>query len=161
MFVGRSYIEALFVTQRTNGRQVRIEVIKNSTGAFSRCVFRVQLNLKHCFCFRKYMCMQDACTSCCAIMLPGRKSGFRVGYGPDSNREALKIGPPAGRRPARGPIWRCSRLQSARNLARKFDFRPGSTIAYHRVCVRACTYYMVEGSGPKLHRGVLEDHGCA
>jgi hypothetical protein len=32
-----------------------------------------------------------------AIMLPGRKSGFRAGFRPDSDRENLKIGP-AGRR---------------------------------------------------------------
>ena len=31
-------------------------------------------------------------------MLPGRKSGFRGGFRPDSNRENLKIGPPAGRK---------------------------------------------------------------
>jgi hypothetical protein len=37
-------------------------------------------------------------------MLPGRKSGFRAGFRPDSDKEDLKIGPPAGRRPAGGPI---------------------------------------------------------
>ncbi len=31
-----------------------------------------------------------------AIMLPGRKSGFRAGFRPDSNRESLKFGPSAG-----------------------------------------------------------------
>ncbi len=30
------------------------------------------------------------------IMFPGRKSGFRAGFRPDSNRESLEIGPPAG-----------------------------------------------------------------
>ncbi len=39
-----------------------------------------------------------------AIILPGRKSVFRAGFRPDSNRENLKIDPPAGRSPARGPI---------------------------------------------------------
>ncbi len=35
-----------------------------------------------------------------SIMFPGRKSGFRDGFGLDSNREGLEIGPPAGlRRP--------------------------------------------------------------
>jgi hypothetical protein len=29
-------------------------------------------------------------------VLPGRKSGFRAGFRPDSSRESLKIGPPAG-----------------------------------------------------------------
>ncbi len=38
-----------------------------------------------------------------AIVLRGRKSGFRAGFRPDSNRESLKIGPPAGRKPAGGP----------------------------------------------------------
>ncbi len=32
------------------------------------------------------------------VVLPGRKSGFRAGCRPDSNRESLKIGPAAGRR---------------------------------------------------------------
>ncbi len=31
-----------------------------------------------------------------AIMLPGRDSSFRAGLRPDSNRERLKVGPPAG-----------------------------------------------------------------
>ena len=66
---------------------------------------------------------------CYAIVLPGRKSGFRAGFRLDSNRESIKIGPPAGRRPAGKPISRLSRLESGRNPARKLDFRPGSTIA--------------------------------
>ncbi len=33
-----------------------------------------------------------------AIMFPGRKSGSRDGFRPDSNRESVKIGPLAGRR---------------------------------------------------------------
>ena len=32
------------------------------------------------------------------VVLPGRKSGFRAGFRPDSSRERLKIGRPAGRR---------------------------------------------------------------
>ena len=64
-------------------------------------------------------------------MLPGRKSGFRAGFRPDSSRESIKIGPPGGLRPAGGTILRLSRLESSRNPARKPDFRPGSTIAKH------------------------------
>ncbi len=48
-----------------------------------------------------------------AIVLPGRKSGFRAGVRPDSDRETLKIGPLASLRPAEGPIWRLSRLESS------------------------------------------------
>ncbi len=45
-------------------------------------------------------------TPCYAIVLPGRKSDFRDGFGPDCYREGTEIGPPApaGRRPAGGPI---------------------------------------------------------
>ncbi len=68
-------------------------------------------------------------TICYAIVLPGRKTNFRASFRPDSNWESLKIGPPAGRRPAGGPILRLSRLESGRNPARKPDSRPGSTIA--------------------------------
>ena len=64
-----------------------------------------------------------------AIVLPGRKSGFRAGFRLDSNRENIKIGPPAGLRPAEGPILMFSRLESGRNPARKPDFQPGSSIA--------------------------------
>jgi len=39
-------------------------------------------------------------TLCFAIVPPGRKSVFRAGFRPDSDRESLKIGTPAGRRPA-------------------------------------------------------------
>ncbi len=69
----------------------------------------------------------DKSTLCDAIVLPGRKSVFRAGCRPDSNRKSFKIGPPAGRRPA--PIVKLSRLESGRNPARKPDFWPGSTIA--------------------------------
>ena len=41
---------------------------------------------------------------CYAIVPVGRTSGFRAGFRPDSNRESLKIGPPAGLRPAGMPI---------------------------------------------------------
>jgi hypothetical protein len=34
----------------------------------------------------------------------GRKSNFRAGLWPDCYRESTEIGPPAGRRPAGGPI---------------------------------------------------------
>ncbi len=44
-----------------------------------------------------------------AIMLPGRKSAFRAGFWPSCYRESTAIGPPAGRRPAGGPISRLSR----------------------------------------------------
>ncbi len=57
-------------------------------------------------------------TLCYAIMLPGRKSGFRAGFRPDYNRENLKIGSPAGLRPAGGPILGFSQLES-RFQARK------------------------------------------
>jgi hypothetical protein len=64
----------------------------------------------------------------CAIVFPGRKSGFRAGFRPDASRESLNIGPPAGLRILMRP-----RLESDRNPARKPDFRPGSIIAYHTV----------------------------
>jgi hypothetical protein len=61
---------------------------------------------------------------CDAIVLPGRKVGFRAGFRPDSSREILKIGPPAGLWPTGGPILRFSLLGSGRNPARKPDFGP-------------------------------------
>ncbi len=61
---------------------------------------------------------------CYAIVLPDRKSCFRAGFRPESNREKPQIGPPAGLRPAGGPIWGPSRLASGRNPTRKPDFRP-------------------------------------
>ena len=39
-------------------------------------------------------------TLCYAILLPCQKSSFQAGFRPDSNRENLKIGSPAGQRPA-------------------------------------------------------------
>ncbi len=59
----------------------------------------------------------------------GWTSGFRVGFRPDSSRESLNIGHPAGRRPAGEPNLMFSRLEFGRNPARKLDFRPGGTIA--------------------------------
>ncbi len=76
-------------------------------------------------------------TLCKAIVLPGRKSDFRAGFGPDCYRESTEIGPPAGRRPAGGQISVFSRLQSSQNPARKVDFQPRSTIAQHGVHSRS------------------------
>ncbi len=59
--------------------------------------------------------------SCSAIVLPGRKSGFRAGFRLDSTRESFKIGPLA--RPM------LSQLESGRNSARKSEFWTGSTFA--------------------------------
>jgi hypothetical protein len=47
----------------------------------------------------------------------------------DSRRESLTIGPPAGRRPAGGPMLRLSRLEFGRNPGLKPDFRAGHNIA--------------------------------
>ncbi len=55
------------------------------------------------------------------IGFPGRKLGFRAGFRPDSNREDIRIGPPAGRRLAGGPILRLSRLEFNRHPAWKPD----------------------------------------
>ncbi len=78
--------------------------------------------------------LSRACTPCYAIEPPGRKSGFRAEFRPDSNRENLKSCSPAGLRlrPAGRPILMFSRLESGRNLARKPDFGPGNKIAQHR-----------------------------
>ncbi len=65
---------------------------------------------------------------CYAIMFPGRKSVFRAGCRSDSNRESFKIGPPAGRRPAGGPIVRLCLFESGLNPAQKTDFRPGALL---------------------------------
>ncbi len=42
-------------------------------------------------------------------------SGSEIWLPPDSNRKRLKVGPPAGRRPAGGPILTLSKLESSRN----------------------------------------------
>ncbi len=41
---------------------------------------------------------------CYTILLPSRKSVLRAGFRPDSSWESVKVGPPAGLRPAGGPI---------------------------------------------------------
>ncbi len=67
------------------------------------------------------------------VTLPGRISGARAGFRTDSGRESLKIDPPAGLPPPGGSILCFSPVASGRKPARKQDFRPGSTIAQHRV----------------------------
>jgi hypothetical protein len=66
-----------------------------------------------------------------SIVLQGRKSGFRAGFGPASDRESIKS-PPAG-----GQILMFCRLESGRNAARKPDFRPGSILAQPKSSIRA------------------------
>ncbi len=43
-------------------------------------------------------------TLCYAIMLPGRRSAFRAKFWQDCCRKRTEISPPAGLRPAGGPI---------------------------------------------------------
>ncbi len=61
------------------------------------------------------------CTLRYAAVLPGRKSVFQAGFRPASSRECSKLGPPAGLRPAGGPIGfpDCNRA----------EIRPGSPIS--------------------------------
>ncbi len=60
-------------------------------------------------------------TLCHAIVPPCRKSGFLAGIRLDSSQENFEIGPPAGRRPAGGPLLGLSRFESGRNPAWKPD----------------------------------------
>ncbi len=76
--------------------------------------------------------------------VPGRKSACRAAFRPDSNRESIKIGPPVGRRPARGPSLRFSRLESAEtktkssfsNLATMWGHPPPPPYAREKVKIR-------------------------
>ncbi len=83
---------------------------------------------------------------CYSIVLPGRKSGFRARFRPDSSRESFKSGPP---RPAGGPILRVSRRTGpeARLPAQK-DYR----VEVHRSTIRVCpTGYVFAKSGGGIH----------
>ncbi len=95
-------------------------------------------------------------TLCYAIVLPGQKSGLRAGSRRDSNRENLKNGPPAGRRPAGGAILRLSRLGSGRHPARKSDFGPEALLRNIRSIV--CFGLAINPGGP---RGPREAHGSS
>ncbi len=64
------------------------------------------------------------------------RTGFQAGVRPDSSRESLNDGPPAGFRPAGGSMWKLSRLKSGQIPARNPDLRPAGTIAQHRVSGR-------------------------
>ncbi len=69
-------------------------------------------------------------TLCYAIVLPGRKPAFRAGFCRTATGKALRL----VLRPAFGrPEGRFRLFQYGPDPARKSDFRPGSTIAYHRV----------------------------
>ncbi len=57
------------------------------------------------------------------------KSGQEADFRPDSNQENIKIGFPAGRHPAGGPLLKRSRKESDRNPAKKSRFPDGSTVA--------------------------------
>ncbi len=69
------------------------------------------------------------CALCYTIVLPGRTSGFRAEFRPDSSRESLRFSPPAGLRPAGGPILRLSRFDPA-------EIRPGRPISGPEALVR-------------------------
>ena len=63
----------------------------------------------------------DENTLCYAMVLPGRKLAFRAGFWPDCYRGSTEIGPPAGLRPAGGPISMLLRW-CGQNPARKGRF---------------------------------------
>ncbi len=70
---------------------------------------------------------------CYTIVFPGRKSGFRSGCRQDSNQDSIKTGPPAGRRPAGGPIVMFSQLESN-------QIRPGNPICGPEALLRNIWY---------------------
>ncbi len=94
---------------------------KNSLGKWQsgpspgtpRAKEKIKDNFKH---------IQENVALRCAILFPGRKSGFR----PASYRESLK-------HRSRNLILKFSRPETGRNPARTPDFRPGITIAYPKV----------------------------
>ena len=53
---------------------------------------------------RRFRATSPELTLCYTILFPGRTSAFRAGFGPDCYREGSEINPPAGLRPAGGPI---------------------------------------------------------
>jgi hypothetical protein len=69
-------------------------------------------------------------TLCCAIALPGSKSGSRAELRLDSCRESFRIGSPAGRRLVGGPILRFSPA----------EIRPGNTISGPEALLRSIGY---------------------
>jgi hypothetical protein len=85
------------------------------------------------------VCWQPACPTPVKQVnwTSGPEIGLPAAFRPDSSGDSFTMGPPAGFRPAGGPILRFYRLDSGRNLARKPDFRPGSTIALYRGATNA------------------------
>ncbi len=80
--------------------------------------------------------LRDARSPFCTEYFILRNNDFGTGFGlPGPISAGLKSGKPEKKRPAagRGANFEASRLESGRNPARKPDFRPGSTIAQHRV----------------------------
>jgi hypothetical protein len=73
--------------------------------------------------------MRNVAMLCYTIMPPGRKSNFRAGFRPDSNRESLEIGPSADRRPAGGPMSRLSLIRIRPKFGPETRLPAGSTIA--------------------------------
>ncbi len=71
---------------------------------------------------------------------PGRKSVFRVACVPIYSREMLKVGPPAGLRPAGGPIFVSSPLKSG-------EIRPGNPISCLEALLRSIEYYGALSTG--------------
>ncbi len=72
-------------------------------------------------------------TLCEAIVLPSRKAGFRAGFRPDSTQEHRKIGPPAGRRPAGGPIltfsdWNPAAIPPGNRISGPEALLPGTSV---------------------------------
>ncbi len=101
------------------------------------------------------------CTLCYVIVIPARKSAFRTGFWPACYRESTEIGPPAGRRPAGGPISVLSRSQAGHNPVQKADLRPGSTIAQHRVFASVIRSVCTRGTAPEDMLGALWcDEAC-
>jgi hypothetical protein len=84
-----------------------------------------------------------------------RQSGFRANFWPDSARENLQIGPPAGRRPAGTPISKVSRLEYGRNPA---EIRPGRPTS--GTDSDSCAGYHTREIEHKIHSGTIGSRRC-
>ena len=102
---------------------IATRALRNTSSGYTSCPFSIDEAIRQ----DSQDSCRDACFTLCyaIIMTPCSKSGSLTTKSGSLTTDSEGICPPAGLRPARGPILMLSRLESSRDPAWKHDLGPG------------------------------------
>ncbi len=104
---------------------IATRALKNTSSGYTSCPFSIDEAIRQ----DSQDSCRDACFTLCytIIRTSGSKSGSLTTKSGSLTADSEGICPPAGPRPARGPILMFSKLESSRDSAWKHDLWPGGS----------------------------------